>query len=111
MERIIPALVNMQRIDETRGMDGRRPIPKVTPPPRRRARAPPPPPGPSAAGGGPSAPSGPGPGARLVVGRAPASPVPHDHPHTSRRHAPIHVGDPMEVEDLGSTNGPRLAGR
>jgi DNA-binding NtrC family response regulator len=50
-------------------------------------------------------------GAILVVGRDPASDVPLEHPNISRRHAYIHVGDTIEVEDLGSTNGTRVAGR
>src|SRR5262249_48949871 len=108
MERIIPALVNMQRIDETRGMDGRRPIPKITAPsggaaPQSRVLL--------VAGEGTFGTYALVKGARLVVGRDPASDVPLDHPKISRRHAHIHVGDTIEVEDLGSTNGTRLAGR
>src|SRR6266545_4277020 len=49
-------------------------------------------------------------GKKLVVGRDPASDVPLPNPKISRRHAYIHVGDTIEIEDLGSTNGTRMGG-
>jgi DNA-binding NtrC family response regulator len=50
-------------------------------------------------------------GGMLLVGRDPGCDVPLPHPKISRRHAYIHVGERIEVEDLGSTNGTRLAGQ
>src|SRR5262245_30588323 len=47
----------------------------------------------------------------VVVGRDSTSEVPLRHPKISRRHAMLHVGTTVEVEDLGSTNGTHLAGR
>jgi two-component system, NtrC family, response regulator AtoC len=50
-------------------------------------------------------------GKTFVVGRDPECDIALDHPKISRRHAHIHVGDAVEVEDLGSTNGTLLSGR
>jgi transcriptional regulator with PAS, ATPase and Fis domain len=46
----------------------------------------------------------------LTVGRGEGCDVVIDHPSVSRRHAAIHVGAPLAVEDLGSSNGTRVAG-
>jgi two-component system, NtrC family, response regulator AtoC len=46
----------------------------------------------------------------LTIGRDPDCEVPLAHPRISRRHAVIHAGPPLEIEDLGSTNGIRFAG-
>jgi transcriptional regulator with AAA-type ATPase domain len=51
------------------------------------------------------------PGATLTVGRAKECNIRIDHPSVSRRHARLYVGPPLEVEDLGSSNGTRLSGR
>jgi two-component system, NtrC family, response regulator AtoC len=45
----------------------------------------------------------------LVVGRAPDCDLPMQHASVSRRHAVIRVGPPFTVQDLGSTNGTRIA--
>jgi two-component system response regulator AtoC len=50
-------------------------------------------------------------GARLTVGRGPRCTVVVDDPKISRRHAAFHGGPPLAIEDLGSTNGIRIAGR
>jgi len=47
---------------------------------------------------------------RVVLGRAAGCDVVIDHPSVSRRHAAIHVAPAMRLEDLGSSNGTRLAG-
>jgi transcriptional regulator with AAA-type ATPase domain len=47
----------------------------------------------------------------LVIGRDPGCDVSLRHPKISRRHAYLHIGATVEVEDLGSTNGTRLAGQ
>jgi DNA-binding NtrC family response regulator len=48
---------------------------------------------------------------QLSFGRGKDCDVQIDHASVSRRHALLHVGDPMHVEDLGSSNGTRVAGR
>jgi two-component system, NtrC family, response regulator AtoC len=50
-------------------------------------------------------------GKTLTIGRDRGCDVPLDHPKISRRHAVVHVGDGIHVEDLASTNGTRLAGQ
>jgi len=101
-------LANVRRIDDTAGMDGRPPTPKITLQSRGVAPA-------SrlllVAGEGYFGTYALVKGTTLVVGRDPVSDVPLDHPKISRRHAYIHIGDTIEVEDLGSTNGTRVAGR
>src|ERR1051325_11096505 len=46
----------------------------------------------------------------IVIGRAASCDVRIDHPALSRRHAVLRAGPPPTVEDLGSTNGTRVAG-
>jgi hypothetical protein len=50
-------------------------------------------------------------GQTLIVGRDVQSDVKLAHRTISRRHALIHAGASVEVEDIGSKNGVRLAGR
>jgi two-component system, NtrC family, response regulator AtoC len=50
------------------------------------------------------------PGSSVVIGRDASCDVPLPHPKISRRHTLIRSGDTLEVEDLGSTNGTRVAG-
>jgi hypothetical protein len=53
-------------------------------------------------------------GQTLVVGRDPESDIPLGHAKISRRHALIHCGaddQPIVIEDLGSTNGIKVAGK
>lgn len=47
----------------------------------------------------------------IVFGRATESDVSIDHRSVSRRHAILHVGDELVVEDLGSANGTRVRRR
>jgi two-component system response regulator AtoC len=47
----------------------------------------------------------------LVVGRSQACDVRIQHPSASRKHAAIHGGARLQIEDLGSQNGTRLAGK
>ena len=49
------------------------------------------------------------PGGRLTVGRADDSDVHIDDPAISRRHAVIHAGPPLAIEDLGGANATHLA--
>jgi DNA-binding NtrC family response regulator len=42
---------------------------------------------------------------RVAIGRADDSDVRLDHPSVSRRHAVLHLGSPLRLEDLGSQNG------
>jgi transcriptional regulator with AAA-type ATPase domain len=51
------------------------------------------------------------PGGQLVIGRSPECDLRVDHPSVSRRHARIHVGDVIRVEDLGSANGTLVGDR
>lgn len=46
----------------------------------------------------------------IQIGRAPNSDVHIDDPSVSFRHATLHLGPPIEIEDLGSTNGTNLRG-
>jgi DNA-binding NtrC family response regulator len=46
----------------------------------------------------------------VIVGRAPAAGVRIDDPSISRKHALLHVGSTIQVEDLGSANGTLLRG-
>ncbi len=50
-------------------------------------------------------------GTRLSIGRAPGSDVCIDDPLISRAHAALHVGERLEIEDLGSANRTRLRGQ
>ncbi len=50
-------------------------------------------------------------GKTLVIGRDQFSDIRLVDRKISRRHAYIHVGETIEIEDLGSKNGTRLAGR
>src|SRR5436190_22189406 len=47
---------------------------------------------------------------RLTVGRSKSCDISIDHGSVSREHAVIHGGRPIEVEDLGSTNGTTVGG-
>src|SRR5215470_8289706 len=47
---------------------------------------------------------------RLVVGRSTTCDIKIDHGSVSREHAIFHGGFPVEVEDLGSTNGTLVGG-
>ena len=49
--------------------------------------------------------------ARLVVGRSASCDICIDHPSVSRAHAVLYGGLPVDVEDLGSTNGTIVGGR
>src|SRR4029079_2388202 len=42
---------------------------------------------------------------KLILGRADDADVRIDDPSVSRRHAVLHLGAPMRIEDLGSSNG------
>ena len=46
----------------------------------------------------------------LTIGRAPECDVRIDHISVSRRHAALHVGASLAIQDLGSSNGTRLGG-
>jgi transcriptional regulator with GAF, ATPase, and Fis domain len=48
---------------------------------------------------------------KLTVGRGVESDVLIAHPSISRKHASLDVGDVVRVEDLGSANGTKLAGK
>jgi len=48
-------------------------------------------------------------GDRVVIGRAPDCDVSIRHQSLSRRHAVVSLGPPLTVQDLGSTNGTRVA--
>ena len=45
------------------------------------------------------------PAGTLTLGRSATADVPIDDPQVSRQHARLHVGEVMELEDLGSANG------
>jgi DNA-binding NtrC family response regulator len=47
---------------------------------------------------------------RVTVGRSRACDITIDHPSVSREHAVFHGGRPIEIEDLGSTNGTTVGG-
>jgi two-component system response regulator AtoC len=47
----------------------------------------------------------------LVIGRGAEADVRIDHTSVSRRHAILHLGEPMRVEDLGSSNGTWVEGK
>jgi transcriptional regulator with GAF, ATPase, and Fis domain len=47
---------------------------------------------------------------KITVGRSRACDITIDHPSVSREHAVFHGGRPVEVEDLGSTNGTTVGG-
>ncbi len=49
-------------------------------------------------------------GTAVVIGREPGCDFVIDHPSLSRRHARLVLAEPPSVQDLGSTNGTRLAG-
>jgi two-component system response regulator AtoC len=48
--------------------------------------------------------------ARVTVGRSPTCDIAINHSSVSREHAVFHGGSPVEVEDLGSTNGTAVGG-
>ncbi len=50
-------------------------------------------------------------GVALTAGREPGCEVVLPHAEVSRRHATFHSGPPLEIEDLGSKNGIRVAGQ
>jgi two-component system, NtrC family, response regulator AtoC len=47
--------------------------------------------------------------AEIVIGRDPQCDIVINHRTLSRRHARLHMGPPVTIEDLGSTNGLRVA--
>jgi two-component system response regulator AtoC len=47
---------------------------------------------------------------RLTVGRSASCDITIDHSSVSREHAVFHGGFPVEIEDLGSTNGTTVSG-
>jgi transcriptional regulator with GAF, ATPase, and Fis domain len=49
-------------------------------------------------------------GARITVGRSRTCDIVIDHTSVSREHVAFHGGRPVQVEDLGSTNGTAVAG-
>jgi two-component system response regulator AtoC len=49
-------------------------------------------------------------GARVTVGRSRTCDIVIDHTSVSREHVAFHGGRPVQVEDLGSTNGTAVAG-
>ena len=49
-------------------------------------------------------------GDEVVIGRSGECHIQVDHPALSRRHAVLRPGPPPVIEDLGSTNGTRIAG-
>jgi two-component system, NtrC family, response regulator AtoC len=46
----------------------------------------------------------------VVLGRSPVADIPVDDPHVSRRHAQLHLGDQIEIEDLAGRNGTFVRG-
>ena len=47
---------------------------------------------------------------RFIIGRAPEADLRIDEPSISRRHAVVHVGPPLTVEDAGGANGVLVGG-
>jgi len=47
----------------------------------------------------------------VVIGRSDQADVPIKDPSISRRHLILHLGPPLRLEDLGSSNGVRVGGR
>lgn len=47
---------------------------------------------------------------RVTVGRSRTCDITIDHPSVSREHAVFHGGRPVDIEDLGSTNGTTVGG-
>src|SRR4051794_31146284 len=47
----------------------------------------------------------------LSIGRSTSCDVRVDHASVSRKHAILHLGSPPRIEDAGSQNGTRVAGR
>ena len=47
----------------------------------------------------------------VIIGRSETSDIRVDDPSVSRRHARLHLGDRIQVEDLGSINGVRVRDR
>jgi DNA-binding NtrC family response regulator len=45
---------------------------------------------------------------QVIIGRADRADIVIDDPSLSRRHAALHLGPPLAIEDLGSANGTRL---
>lgn len=45
---------------------------------------------------------------QVTLGRAEGNDIHIDHPSVSRRHAILHIGPPLRIEDLGSSNGVRV---
>ncbi len=48
---------------------------------------------------------------RLVIGRSSTAQLRIDSPKLSRQHAVLHIDDGLRIEDLGSANGTKVAGR
>jgi DNA-binding NtrC family response regulator len=46
---------------------------------------------------------------RLSIGRASENDICINHPSVSRRHATLHIGPPLRIEDVGGTNGTFLS--
>jgi DNA-binding NtrC family response regulator len=51
------------------------------------------------------------PGSTMLVGRDAAADIPLSCAMASRRHLALHVGEHVEIEDLGSSNGTLVAGK
>ena len=47
----------------------------------------------------------------VLIGRGSGAQIAIDHASISRRHAKLHVGPPLAIEDLGSANGTRVRGQ
>jgi transcriptional regulator with GAF, ATPase, and Fis domain len=45
---------------------------------------------------------------QVVIGRSEKCDIRIDHPSISRRHAILHIGPPLRIEELGSSNGTRV---
>jgi len=46
----------------------------------------------------------------VVLGRSPVADIPVDDPHVSRRHAQLHLGEQIEIEDLAGRNSTFVRG-